>query len=106
MGKDFTATISGNSDRAETWRKILGTETIYIKSPIRSFANLPGKPNTAIYELDLDLLTDDQRERLVSHLSARFDISITDVARDLDVIGCPILADDVIVTIHNPQRWF
>lgn len=106
MGKDFTATISGNSERAETWRQIMGTETINIKSPIPSYANLPGKPNAMIYELDLGLLTDEQRAKLVSHISDKFNISITDVSRDLDEIGCPVLAEDVTIAVHNPQKWF
>ena len=106
MGKDFTATISGNSERAETWRWVLGTETICIKSPYPAYANLPGKPNVGIYELDLSLLTDDQRERLIRYISEKFDIPLIDVANDLDEIGCPVLTEDVRITIHNPQKWF
>jgi hypothetical protein len=106
MAKDFTATISGNSERAEVWRQILGTETVNIKSPFPSVANLPGKPTAKVYELDINLLSDEQRERLVNHISSQFNLSIADVSRDLNEMGCPLLAEDLTITVHNPQKWF
>ena len=106
MASDFEAKIRGNSERAETWRRILGSETVNIKSPIPSVASLPGKGETTIYELDIKLLTAEQRQRLVAHLAERFGYTPHDVDRDLDDIGCPILNEDISVIIHNPQKWF
>ena len=106
MSKNFTATISEKSERAEMWLSILGARTIPIRSPIPTKANLPGKPGASIYEMDIESLTGEQREKLIDHLAKRFGVPRAEVAHDLDEIGCPILAEDIIVTIQNPQKWF
>lgn len=106
MSNDFEAIIRGDSERAATWRAVLGTETVKIKSPLPVAVSLPGDIKTTAYQVDICLLTAEQRQRLVAHLAARFGYTVHDVDRDLDDIGCPILADDVVVTVHNPQRWF
>jgi hypothetical protein len=103
--KDFTATIH-NPERAAEWQAILGTTTIYIRSPIPEFAQLPGHPNALIYYLDLDLLTEDQWTRLVIHLAYKFGLTAEDADAMLEKHGLPILANDCKVTIHNPQRWW
>lgn len=70
MGKDFTAAIT-NPERAAEWKALLGTTTVYIKSPIPKRANLPDHSNILIYELvyklDLDLTTDEHRQLLIRH---------------------------------------
>jgi len=106
MTKDFTATISEKSERAEMWQTVLGDKTIPIRSPIPTKANLPGKPAASIYEMDIESLTGEQREKLIDYLAERFGIPKAEVAHDLDEVGCPILAEDIIVTIQNPQKWF
>lgn len=106
MPEDFTATISSTSQRAETWRQILGTRTINLKSFLPTYANLPEKPNAKIYELDLILLTTEQRQRLIIYLSKKFNFTKAYVERNLDALGCPILAEDVVMTVRNPQKWF
>ena len=105
MSQDFEATIRADSERAEIWRNVFGSETVCIKSFIPSVVSVPGIGKTTAYELDIKLLTAEQRRRLVVSLAERFGYSLTDIERDLDTIGCPILADDVVVTIRNPQRW-
>jgi hypothetical protein len=105
---DFTATISNrsNPDRAIAWRTVFGSETIVLKSPIPSLAKLPGRlTTTLIYEVDIRALTGPQRKRLVAHLAEKFGYEAQVVEDALDTEGCPILAEDVIVTIKNPQRW-
>lgn len=106
MPKDFTATISSTSERAETWRQVLGTRTIYLKSFIPVSFDLPGKPCTKSYELDLTLLTTEQRQRLIDYICNKFNFKKGYVDYNLDVVGCPILAEDVTVTVKNPQKWF
>lgn len=105
---DFTATISNrsNPDRAIAWRTVFGSETIVLKSPIPSLAKLPGRlTTTLIYEVDIRALTVEQRKRMVAHLAEKFGYEAHVVENALDTEGCPILAEDVFVTIHNPQRW-
>ena len=104
MGKDFRVTVY-NKDRAKEWESILGTTTVYVKSPFPTLAKLPGRGEALIYELDLDLITDEQRERLVAHLAAKFDVPLAVVQAKLD-LGVPILADDCTVGVMNPQKWF
>ena len=105
MGKDFTATIT-NPKRAEEWEALLGITTVYIKSPIPKRANLPGHPNALIYELDMDLITNEQRRLLEQHFHLKFGVPEEMVLETLEEIGVPILADDCIVSVANPLRWF
>jgi hypothetical protein len=105
MGKDFTVTIT-NEERAAEWEETLGTRTVHVKSPLPSMATLPGYPAAMIYELDLEMITPEQRERLVAHLAQKFGIPADEVAAQLDQHGVPILADDCTVMVRHPQRWF
>lgn len=103
--KDFTARISEDSERAGTWLEVMGTGKVYLKSPFPTLASLPGNPNRLIYELDLIMLNNAQRTKLIRYISKRFNIPTADVARDLDILGCPILSEDVTVSVANPQKW-
>jgi hypothetical protein len=105
MSKDFTATIT-NPRRAADWRAILGTTTVHIKSPIPKRGNFPGVGEASFYELDLELLTNDQRERLIAHTAERFNVPPEEVAIGLDEHGMPILAKDCSIGVRNPQKWF
>jgi hypothetical protein len=108
MSKDFTAILNENeenTDRIADWERILGTRRVCIKSPIPTRASLPDRGEAFIYELDLDLLTDDQRERLVRHLAEKFGYTVEQVEQALPYHGVPILADDITLSIANPQRW-
>jgi len=105
MAKDFTATIH-DPERAAEWQAILGTNTIYIRSPIPESANLPGHPDALIYYLDLDLLAEDQRIRLIAHLAHKFGLAEAGVDAMMEEHGVPILANDCSITVRNPQRWF
>ena len=107
--KDFEATISDKSERKEEWEKILGCTTVPLQSPIPQKADLPGKGVKSIYLLDLDLMSDEQKDSLAKHIAAKFNVDESTVRRDIQsdnpTHGVPILADDVIVTIHNPHKW-
>lgn len=104
MAKDFTVTVTDPA-RAAEWEAVLGTARLHVRSPIPSRANLPGKPGAEIYLLDLELLTPEQRQRLVAHLAERFGLPVEFVEKNLDVQGVPILAEHCVVAISNPQKW-
>lgn len=106
MSKDFVAHLTGDGERVAAWRAVFGDSQIYIRSFFPTLANLPGIGEAAVYELDLALLTADQRQRLVNHIANKFNVPADEVDADLDMVGCPILAEDVFVAVHNPQRWF
>ena len=105
MSKDFTVTIT-DPERAAEWQAVLGTTTVHVQSPIPTCANLPGKPGALVYFLDLDFLTPQQRVALVDHLAKKFGIDAADVRQLLPGMGVPILAENCVVTVANPQRWF
>jgi len=105
MSKDFTATIRKESTRAQAWINILGTDTAPITSPIPTLASAPGVPEGLFYMLDLTQLTQEQRIKLIRYLAQRFDVVESEVAETLDEVGCPILDEDVVVTVHNPLKW-
>jgi hypothetical protein len=102
--KDFRCTIT-DPERAAEWEKHLGTKTVFIKSPIPVLASLPGHPCAEIYELDLDLLTDEQRESLIAWMAEKYSCPVDYVRQGLASQGVPILAEHCIVSIDNPQRW-
>lgn len=105
MSNDFRATIRQESERARDWQAVFGSREIPLRSPFPHEATAPGIACAWFYDIDLSLLTAGQRARLITHITTRFRIDEREVAADLDIIGCPILAEDVIVTVSNPQKW-
>ena len=103
---DFRVNIYEKSKRGKEIRKVFGTTTLNIKSPIPEWIILPNKEKALAYYLDLDLITDRQREKLISHLSSQFNQPIEFVRDNLDKIGVPILKKDCLLIIKNPQKWF
>lgn len=104
MSKDCTVTVCNPERRAE-FEAVFGTATVYVKSPFPTRANLPGHPDSLIFELDLESITPEQRERLVAFLAEKFGIAAGEVDGLLEVHGVPILADDCVVGMANPLRW-
>lgn len=105
MAKDFTATVH-NPERAAEFAAVFGSTTVCIKSPLPIPVSVPGHPATLAYELDLQQLTADQRQRLIDHIAAKFGRDAEEVAADIDTVGVPILAEHVTIAVHNPQKWF
>lgn len=106
MSKDFTATIREGSAREQDWLDVFGANEVTLKSPLPHLASAPGVPKALFFDLDLAALTDEQRGRLIAHLAQRFQVPEQEVAQDLDQEGCPILDEDVVVTVYHPQKWF
>lgn len=105
MGKDFTVTIT-DQKRAAEFQDIFGTTTVHVKSPVPEMMNLPGKPGSLAYMLDMEFLTEAQRHALVMHIANKFVIPPGDVAATLDENGVPILAEHCVVTVEHPKKWF
>jgi hypothetical protein len=104
MPKDFIAHIK-NPERAAEWQAVFGSEQVYVTSPFPEMGDLPGLGRVQIYKLDLALLTPDQRRRLVEHIAGKFGLDPELVDRDLNQVGCPVLARDVTLVVHHAQRW-
>lgn len=102
---DFSATLHGESDRVQTWREVFGTNSVPITSPVPHQAHAPGVTAGWFYMIDLRCVMSEQRRRMVRYIAQKFAVPEAEVDATLDEVGCPILADDVTVTIFNPQRW-
>lgn len=105
MNKDFTATLSQGSYRYSWWIYCFGSNEVILKHPIPKWGNFPKEGKKLYYELDLEALTPEQRDKLIKHLARTFDVPVEEVKRDIDEMGVPILADEVILSIKNPQKW-
>lgn len=86
--------------RAEKWRQVFGSDVVPITCPIPlSIGSFPGVDGAKyFYLLDLKAISPEQRERLIASIALEFKLSIDDVRANLDQMGCPILADDVITS--------
>jgi len=105
MPGDFEAILSQSSSRVDDWLKVFGTTIIPLRSPLPTIAILPGLGERVIYQIDISALSPEQRQRMIQHISRRFRIAPEEVDAALDEQGCPIRAEDVTVSIHNPQKW-
>jgi hypothetical protein len=105
VGKDFTVTIT-DPERAKFFEEVFGRTTVNVKSPIPELAALPGHPRARVFKLDLDLITPEERERLILHLAGRFNVPVEEVRTDLDQEGVPILDKHCYVAVANPMKWF
>lgn len=105
MGKDFEVMII-DSERKKNFIEIFGTNIVKIESPIPKKIIRPNGEEALAYFLDLNLITDEERERLINNIVKRFDQSIEFVREHLDEMGVPILKEGCSLWIENPQRWF
>lgn len=106
MGKDFEVIVKEKSEKGKEFMKVFGTTIVKIKSPIPEYILTPDKEKVLAYFLDLDLITKEQRENLIKHLSEKFNEPIDFVRENLDDIGVPILKSGCSLVIENPQKWF
>ena len=105
MGKDFTVKINHPQQRLE-WLEMFGTTSIHVKSIFPEFAEVMGfdEPQP-VYYVDLKLLTPNQRQRLIRHLSSRFNLPVGQVKRQLQQQNVPIPAAGCTLIIKNPHKW-
>ncbi|MGB9181842.1 MAG: hypothetical protein WCB68_21610 [Pyrinomonadaceae bacterium] len=95
----FKAFILESSPRSGEWLKVFGGRDVRVLGPLPKLAQVCGTEDVEIYLLDLDALTEEQRERLVTHLSEKFKIGREELEREIAEKGVPILAEDVGVPI-------
>lgn len=103
MTYDFWVTIHG--ERGDEWTRILGTSHLPIKSPIPKRALLPNVGETLVYLLAIDQMQPEQVEKIVAHLSAKFNLAPDEAQQEIAIAGIPIWKVDCSVMVHNPQRW-
>lgn len=105
MSRDFIATIREGSPRYQEWLNVMGSNDIPLKLPIPGVTDLPSRGESHVFAMDLAALTEEQRKRLIQHIAREFEIDEIEVASTLDEVGCPILDEDITITIYNPQKW-
>lgn len=105
MSSDFKATLREDSERAAEWREVFGSLEVSLRSPLPVVGSAPGIAVAQFYEIDLPSLTDAQRSRLIAHIARKFRIDEQEVSATLDEVGCPILSEDVTITVFNPLKW-
>ena len=103
---DFEVIIDEKTERYDEFMKVFGTNIVKIKSPVSHLMILPNKQVSEVYFLDLDLLTKEQKESLITHLSKKFNQTREFTETNLNKIGVPILREGCSLVINNPQRWF
>lgn len=94
-----TATIL-DEERREIWGFVFQNATVPIKSIFPQTVTVPGHENALAYMLDLDALTDLEREDVITVISAIFKIDSEEVRRDLH-LGVPILAEGTSVMTRD-----
>lgn len=93
------ASLSPESPRYADWIQVFRTDRVELEQPLPILGDLPGLGTRHVYKLKLSALTADQRARLIDFLCARFNLPLDDVCVHLERDGCPILADDVRVSL-------
>jgi hypothetical protein len=104
MSHDFWVTITG--ERGREWKRVAGTDYFPVLSPIPVMGDLPGIGLSRVYLLAIDQMEPNILSRIVAHLSGKFGMTAEETQAELDKGGIPILADDCMVTVLNPQKWF
>lgn len=99
-------TVTINGPRGEEWTRVLGRNTLPVKSPLTIPADLPGHPDAQVYMLDIEALTPAEFRAVVVHLSGKFKTSALTLADELRRDGLPILADDDCTPPAIPLRYF
>ena len=104
MSSDFTVTVYG--ERGAEFEQIFGTRTVHVCSPFPTMAHLEGKVEAeSVYMLDLEMLTAEQRSKLINHVAQKFSADPAAVEAAINALGLPIRASDTVVTVSNPQKW-
>lgn len=104
MGEDFKVKIN-NPERAAAFRKIVGDDEVFVRTPVPEIADLPGLGKRKVFKLDLDMYIPEEKERLAEHLAEKFGVNIEVIKANLAVSGLPILEEECTVIVKNPQRW-
>jgi len=93
-----------NPERKSLWEHVFGGDQVPLKSIIPQYANVAGKSHVLIYELDLNVLTPAQSERLVAAIIDKFGAGREEVEKELKTNGMPVLASDVTVTSRDIEE--
>lgn len=87
-----------NPDRLALWQAVFGGDEVPIVSIVPAVADFPGVGEQRYYSMDLKAITPEQRKRLVLSIADKFSQPVDFVEANLDKMGVPVLACDVIAS--------
>ena len=103
--KDWQTTVTiHDPHRAAVWGSIFPGARLPVRSIVPVQADLPGLPAATVYFLDLDAVTDEQMEKLITVIADLFRLTPDEVRQDLKERGVPILADDASIESTDPAQ--
>lgn len=92
---NWQTTVTIHDDhRAAVWGRIFPGARMPIWSIVPSMADLPGHPGASVYFLDLNAITDQQRDQLVQALAEMFGMDPDEISQDMKALGVPILVEN------------
>lgn len=87
-----------NPERLALWQNVFGGDEVPITSIVPSLGSFSGVGEQRYYHLDLKAITPEQRQRLVASIAEKFNLPPATVDSQLELIGVPILACDVVAS--------
>ena len=92
-----------NLERVKWWRDVFDSDTCPVTSIIPDWGDFPGIGLAQFYDLDLKAISTEQKQRLIKSIADKFKLTVDEVAADIDRVGVPILAADVVVSSSDPR---
>ena len=88
--------------RRTEFEEVFGMATVPVKGWLPFMASLPiGRRR--VYELDVDALDWEQRDRVEKHLAGKFGVPLDEARAVLAAEGLPILAESCVVIHDRPD---
>ncbi len=87
-----------NPERLALWQNVFGGDEVPIVSIIPQVGSFPVVGEQRFYSLDLKAISAEQRQALVLSIADKFNQPVEFVEANVDRMGVPILACDVLVT--------
>jgi len=98
MPELFKAILNPQSPRYDDWLRVLGQDSVPLKSPQTHLANLGDEADVEVYSLDIEKLSEGQSDRLATWIAEKFGVA-PKIARDaIASLGFPVRAVDVHVS--------
>jgi hypothetical protein len=92
------ARLTSTSPRYADWFGILGTDKVPLRSPGEGETEFIGEGKVQAYVLNLDKLSEEQFERLITFVAKKFRADREIVRKEVQRDGFPIRAEDVTIS--------
>lgn len=87
-----------NPERAEWWQEVFDGDTCPVTSIIPRWGDFPGIGTAQFYSLDIRAISAEQKRKLILSIADKFKLTVEEVTTDIEMVGVPILAADVVVS--------